>query len=89
MAEVRFGVQNFRELNGQKIRRQAGGQVVQTRMMYSDAGGHVAGGCMMVNRRARPDSVFQGAARHRGGFSRLSVGTGLASEHGGQGDQGL
>ena len=89
MAEVRFGVQNFRELNGQKIRRQAGGQVVQTRMMYSDVGGHVAGGCMMVNRRARPDSVFQGAARHRGGFQGSRLGTGLASEHGGQGDQGL
>ena len=59
MVEVRYWVQNLRELNGQKIRRQAGVQVVQPRMMYSDAGGHMAGGCMMVNKRARSDSVFQ------------------------------
>ena len=59
MAEVRFWVENLRELNGQKIRRQAGVQVVQPRMMYSDAGGHMAGGCMMVNKRPRSDSVFQ------------------------------
>ena len=44
MVEVRYWVRNLRELNGQKIRRQAGGQVVQPRMMFSGAGGHRAGG---------------------------------------------
>ena len=59
LAEVRFWKENVRKLNGQKIRREAGVQVVQPRMLYSDAGGHMAGGCMIVNKQVLEDSVFQ------------------------------
>ena len=59
LSEVRFWVKNLRELNGQRIRREAGVQVLQPRMLYSDAGGHMAGGCMIVNKEVMPDSVFQ------------------------------
>ena len=36
--EMRFWEQNVRRLNGQRIRREAGVQVLQPRMLYSDAG---------------------------------------------------
>ena len=42
LAELRFWRENLRALNGQKIRRRAGVQVVQPRMLYSDAGGNMA-----------------------------------------------
>jgi hypothetical protein len=59
LAELRFWRENLRALNGQKIRREAGVQVVQPKMLYSDAGGHMAGGCMIVNRRVCHDTVFK------------------------------
>jgi hypothetical protein len=59
LAEVRFWKENVRKLNGQRIRREAGVQAVQPRMLYSDAGGHMAGGCMIVNKEVMEDSVFQ------------------------------
>ena len=33
--------------------------MVQPRMLYSDAGGHMAGGCMIINKEVMEDSVFQ------------------------------
>jgi hypothetical protein len=59
LAELRFWRENLRALNGQKIRRKAGVQVVQPKMLYSDAGGHMAGGCMIVNKRVCEDTVFK------------------------------
>ena len=34
-------------------------QVVQPKMLYSDAGGSMAGGCMIINNKVCEDSVFQ------------------------------
>ena len=59
LAELRFWKENLRKLNGQKIRREAGVQVVRPKMLYSDAGGNMAGGCMIINKRVCEDSVFQ------------------------------
>ena len=59
LAELRFWRENLRALNGQKICRRAGIQVVQPRMLYSDAGGNMAGGCMIVNKRVCEDTVFK------------------------------
>ena len=59
LAELRFWKENLRKLNGQKIRREAGVQVVCPRMLYSDAGGNMAVGCMIVNKKVCDDSVFQ------------------------------
>ena len=42
LAELRFWREKLRALNGQKIHRKAGVQVVQPKMMYSDAGGNMA-----------------------------------------------
>ena len=33
--------------------------MVQPRMLYSDAGGHRAGGCMVINKEVMEVSVFQ------------------------------
>jgi hypothetical protein len=80
LAELRFWRENVRRLNGQKIRREAGVQVVQPKLLYSDAGGHMAGRCMIVNKQVWEDSVFQISlseeevsrsstyTRHRGGL---------------------
>ena len=59
LAELRFWRENLRKLNGQKIRREAGVQVVRPKMLYSDAGGNMAGGCMVINKKVCEDSVFQ------------------------------
>ena len=59
LAELRFWKENLRKLNGQKIRREAGVQVVRPRMLYSDAGGNMAGGCMIVKKKVCEDTVFQ------------------------------
>jgi hypothetical protein len=59
LAELRFWRENLRALNGQKIRRRAGVQVVQPKMLYSDAGGNMAGGCMIVNKKVCEDTVFK------------------------------
>ena len=59
VAELRFWKENLRRLNGQKIRREAGVQVVRPKLLYSDAGGDMAGSCMMVNKEVCEDSVFQ------------------------------
>ena len=59
LAELRFWVENLRALSGQKIRRGAGVQVVQPKMLYSDAGGNMAGGCMIVNKRVCEDTIFK------------------------------
>ena len=49
----------MRRLNGQRIRKTAGVQVVRPRLLYSDAGGHMAGGAMIENRMVNEDTVFQ------------------------------
>ena len=49
LSELRFWKENLRKLNGQKICREAGVLVVRPRMLYSDAGSNMAGGCMIVN----------------------------------------
>ena len=59
LSELRFWKENLRKLNGQKIRREAGVQVVCPRMLYSDAGGNMAGGCMIVNEKVSDGSLFQ------------------------------
>ena len=48
----------MRRLNGQKIRRKVGVQVVRLKMLYSDAGGVMAGGCMRVKKKVCKDMVF-------------------------------
>ena len=59
LSELRFWKENLRKLNGQKICREAGVQVVRPRMLYSDAGGNMAGGCMIVNKKVCDGSLFQ------------------------------
>ena len=59
VAELRFWKENLRKLNGQKIRREAGVQVVRPKLLYSDAGGNMARGCMAINKKVCEDSVFQ------------------------------
>ena len=59
LAELRFWRENLRALNGQKICRKAGVQVVHPKMLYSGAGGHMAGGCMIVNKWVCEDTVFK------------------------------
>ena len=49
----------MRRLNGQKICKKAGVQVVQPKMLYSDAGDVMAGGCMRINNKVCEDTVFQ------------------------------
>ena len=57
--ELRYWKENLRRLNGQKIRKKAGMQVVRPKLLYSDAGGNMAGGCMIVDKRVCKDTVFQ------------------------------
>lgn len=57
--ELRFWRKNLRILNGQKIRKMAGVQVVRPQMLYSDAGGHMAGGAVFKNRMVVDGTVFQ------------------------------
>ena len=59
VAELRYWKLNLRRLNGQPIRKKAGVQVVRPRFLYSDAGGHMAGGYMMEDSRVCDDTVFQ------------------------------
>ena len=57
--ELRFWEKNLRRLNGQRIRKTAGVQVVRPLMLYSDAGGHMAGGARVENKKVWEDTVFQ------------------------------
>ena len=59
VTELRFWQQNLRRLNGQKIRKRAGVQVVRPKLLYSDAGGHMAGGFVKLNDKVCDGSVFQ------------------------------
>ena len=59
IGELKFWRENLRRLNGQRIRKAAGVQVVRPRLLYSDAGGHMAGGAMIENRMVNEDTVFQ------------------------------
>ena len=57
--ELVFWKKNLRALNGQSIRKKAGVLVVHTKMLYSDARGHMAGGAMIMNKMVISDTVFQ------------------------------
>ena len=59
VSELRFWKANLRRLNGQPIRKRAGVQVLRPQFLYSDAGGHMAGGCVIENRKVCDDTVFQ------------------------------
>ena len=59
VAELRYWKANLRRLNGQRIRKEMGVQVVRPKLLYSDAGGNMAGGCMVINKKVCEDTVFQ------------------------------
>ena len=54
-----IGAMSGEKLSDQKIRREAGVQVVRSKMLYSDAGGSMAGGCMIIDKKVCEDLVFQ------------------------------
>ena len=57
--ELYYWRKNLRVLNGQMIRKSPGVKVVRPRMVYSDAGGHMAGGGQVENKRVVDNTVFQ------------------------------
>ena len=57
--ELKFWERNVRKLNGQRIRRRPGVRVLQPRLLCSDAGVHMAGGCMFVNGVLDEASTFK------------------------------
>ena len=59
VSELRYWSENLRRLNGQPIRKEAGVQVLRPQLLYSDAGGHMAGGGMVVDKKVCGDTVFQ------------------------------
>ena len=59
ITELQFWKANLRRLNGQPIRKMAGVQVLRPKLLYSDAGGHMAGGAMIKDRMVVGDTVFQ------------------------------
>mgnify|MGYP006922982776 CR=1 FL=1 len=65
LSELRFWKENLRKLNGQKIRREAGVQVVHPRVLYSNAGGNMAGGCMIVNKKVCEAPCSRSTCRRR------------------------
>ena len=59
IAELRFWKANLRRLNGQRIRKMAGVQVLRPKLLYSDAGGHMAGGAMMHDKIVCDGTIFK------------------------------
>jgi hypothetical protein len=57
--ELRFWQQNLRRLKCQTILKKAGVQVVHPMILCSDAGGHMARGYMIQNRKVCNNTVFQ------------------------------
>ena len=57
--ELRFWRLNMKRLNGQMIRKAPGVKVMRPRELYSDAGGFMAGGGRVENKKVFKDTVFQ------------------------------
>ena len=57
--ELRFWRLNMKRLNGQMIRKTPGVKVMRPRELYSDAGGFMAGGGRVENKKVFKDTVFQ------------------------------
>ena len=57
--ELRFWRKDLRSLNSQRIRNMVGVQVVRPQLLYSDAGGHMAGGAMFGNKMVVGNTIFQ------------------------------
>ena len=83
LEELPYWRANLRRLNGQKIRKRAGVQVVRPKLLYSDAGGRGLHGGQQEGLRGHglpgesdgggggEELHLQGAERHRGGHEGL------------------